>query len=510
MKISHVAQGLFAALVATAAVGASPATSLARPVSDPAAAEQISAAAVGNTLVYKEKTEGYDCFRIPAVVKAGSGELLAFAEGRKGGASFCNDRGDIDLVVKRSADQGRTWSAPKVVIEGFGDTKGNPTPIVIPSTGRIVLLSVMECVKNPDCNRIPRVSISDDHGKTWTAPKVLTTQLGFSTAPGWLATGPSHGIVLTRGPHAGRLVAGMSYTIGTTNSGALIYSDDQGITWKRGATDTPAASAGLNPQEISVTELIDGRIYTAARNQANNGNKCLSGGAKNRAYAISSDGGASFSAKFSFEEDLITPVVQASTARMTATDQAGKHNRILFAGPSVCDRRKELVVRSSFDEGANWQGNSAGTLVWSGDAAYSDMVQLSASSVGVLYEAGPAGNANETIRFSTVTEATLGAPACGGGYGVIDSAPLGTAGTVYLSYNASNGQNCVSTMKSTSAGTATATSAYLEVQGASRITDSGSFSWFAGPVRASAAGKCVRWGGSAGGVTYNSPLEHCD
>ena len=228
MKISRVAQGLFAALVATAAVGAAPATSLAVPVS----ADQVSAAAVGNTLVYKEKTEGYDCFRIPAVVKANNGELLAFAEGRKGGASFCNDRGDIDLVVKRSADNGKTWSAPKIVIEGFGDTKGNPTPIVIPSTGRIVLLSVMECVKNPDCNRIPRVSISDDHGKTWTAPKVLTTQLGFSSAPGWLATGPSHGIVLTRGAHAGRIVAGMSYTIGTANSGALIYSDDQGVTWK--------------------------------------------------------------------------------------------------------------------------------------------------------------------------------------------------------------------------------------------------------------------------------------
>ncbi len=95
---------------------------------------------------------------------------------------------------------------------------------------------------------------------------------------------------------------------------------------------------------------------------------------------------------------MITPVVQASTARMTATVKAGKYNRILIAGPSVCDRRKELLVRSSFEEGANWQHNSAGTLVWGDDAAYSDMVQLSSGSVGVLYEAGPAGNAKETIR----------------------------------------------------------------------------------------------------------------
>ncbi|WP_067177607.1 M23 family metallopeptidase [Microtetraspora niveoalba] len=98
---------------------------------------------------------------------------------------------------------------------------------------------------------------------------------------------------------------------------------------------------------------------------------------------------------------------------------------------------------------------------------------------------------------------------CGSGYSVIDSAALGTAGTVYLLYNSSNGYNCVTTLKRTSLGTNTATSAYLEVQGKSRITDSGNFGYYAGPVRAAAAGTCVRWGGSAGGNSYDSPLEHC-
>ncbi|GLW98453.1 M23 family metallopeptidase [Microtetraspora sp. NBRC 16547] len=98
---------------------------------------------------------------------------------------------------------------------------------------------------------------------------------------------------------------------------------------------------------------------------------------------------------------------------------------------------------------------------------------------------------------------------CGSGYSVIDSAALGSAGTVYLLYNTSNGYNCVTTLKKTSLGTATATSAYLEVQGKSRITDSGNFGYYAGPVRASAAGTCVKWGGSAGGNSYNSPFEHC-
>jgi sialidase-1 len=493
VKITRLAQGLLAGLLGCAA--------LAVPAAVGAATAQAD---VASTLVFNKNTEDHDCYRIPTIVKANNGDLLAFAEGRNEGATFCNDLGKIDLVLKRSTDGGKTWGALQTVITAFGDVKGNPAPIVIPGSNRIVLLSTMQCFTSPDCGRIPRVSISEDNGKTWGAPKTLTTELGFSAAPSWLATGPSHGIVLTRGAHAGRIVAGMSYS----NIGALIYSDDKGTTWHRGATDQPTSSA-MNPQEISVTELADGRIYAAARNQANDGNRCLEDGTHNRAFAISSDGGATFSSKFAFATDLVTPVVEGSTTRMSATDTGGKYNRIVFAAPSTCDRRKELRIHSSFDEGANWTGTAGSLLVWGQDASYSDMVPLSQSSIGVLFEAGPELHANDTIRYATVTEAALGAPACGGGYSVLESKPLGTAGTVYLSYNAANGKNCVSTMKSASAGTATATSAYLEVKGSSRITDSGSFGYFAGPVSAVAADKCVKWGGATGGQSFDSEFEHC-
>jgi hypothetical protein len=98
---------------------------------------------------------------------------------------------------------------------------------------------------------------------------------------------------------------------------------------------------------------------------------------------------------------------------------------------------------------------------------------------------------------------------CGSGYDVIDSAAIGTAATVYLLWNSGNSSNCVVTIKRSSVGTATATSAYLEVQGASRVTDSGNFEYYAGPVRAAAPDKCVKWGGSAGSARYDSPFEHC-
>jgi hypothetical protein len=98
---------------------------------------------------------------------------------------------------------------------------------------------------------------------------------------------------------------------------------------------------------------------------------------------------------------------------------------------------------------------------------------------------------------------------CGSGYDVIDSAALGTVGKVFLLYNSGNGNNCVVTLKYTSVGTPSAVSAFLEPQGSTRTTDSGSYSYYAGPVKRSAPGICVRWGGSVGTTSYTSPFEHC-
>ncbi|MEU8254925.1 protein kinase [Micromonospora inaquosa] len=107
------------------------------------------------------------------------------------------------------------------------------------------------------------------------------------------------------------------------------------------------------------------------------------------------------------------------------------------------------------------------------------------------------------------------AQACGSGYQVIDSATLTGGdgqrkGRVFLLYHAGTGANCVVTLKDTAVGAKSAASAYLEVQGRARSTDSGSFDYYAGPVKAVAAGTCVKWGGSTGGVSYGSGFEHCD
>ena len=100
---------------------------------------------------------------------------------------------------------------------------------------------------------------------------------------------------------------------------------------------------------------------------------------------------------------------------------------------------------------------------------------------------------------------------CGDDFSVVDSQPLAnSSGTAYLLYNASTKANCVTTLKATSLGTASAVSAFLEVQGSARVTDSGNFTYYAGPVKKTADSTCVKWGGSVGTNTYESGFEHCD
>src|SRR5687767_2075985 len=79
-------------------------------------------------------TEGYHTFRIPSLLVTPKGTVLAFCEGRKKGRG---DSGNIDLVLKRSLDNGKTWRPMQVIADDEDNTVGNPCPVVERSTGTI-------------------------------------------------------------------------------------------------------------------------------------------------------------------------------------------------------------------------------------------------------------------------------------------------------------------------------------------------------------------------------------
>ncbi|MGW6195165.1 exo-alpha-sialidase [Kribbella sp. NPDC055110] len=351
---------------------------------------------VDDSVLFQQKTEGYSCFRIPAVVHATNGDVLAFAEGR---VADCGDDGDIDIVLRRSTDGGKTWGPLQVVSDGNGSTHGNPVPIVDGKTGRIVLVTThngpQPCPNG--CDRDPYVQTSDDFGATWTAPRELT-DAKLPSWNFWYATGPMHGIQLEHGPHAGRLIVGASFEtydgVGPHVYGThLLYSDDAGETWHIGAT-TSRDDGSVIAQEVTVVELTDGRIYALARERGTDPG--------NRAYAISSDGGDSFDAPFRTIPKLEMPDVQGSLLRFD------KH-RILFSAPAHPAAREVMTVRSSYDEARSFGTWQQGKVFYWGPSAYSDMVQLDGDEAGLLYEAGVA-NPYESIRWARFNEAYLSTP----------------------------------------------------------------------------------------------------
>ncbi|KAA0930290.1 exo-alpha-sialidase [Streptomyces apricus] len=399
---------LVTAVLTITALLALPGTGHARPVpvpvSAPAPGRAAAAAPFEQQVLFKASQDpGYACFRIPAVVRTVEGTLLAFAEGR---VNDCSDAGDIDLVLKRSTDGGRTWGPLQVINEGAGDTHGNPAPVVDRRTGRIVLAETWNTGRTDGgncavpCDRTPHLQHSDDDGRTWSEPRDLSNEILPAHWNSWYATGPVHGIQLTRGKHAGRLVFGVNTetwdgTRVSANHAALVVSDDGGDHWRIGATDSyPIAADGTfrqKPSEVTVTERADGTVLVSGREQDGTD-------LGHRSQAFSTDGGESFAAPFRALPDLYTPQVQGSTLRLG--------NRLLLACPADPDRRRTMMIRSSYDGGRTWESVDRGTVVTTDWSGYSDLVDIGGGAAGLLYEGG-AVDARDEIRFARFTEDSL-------------------------------------------------------------------------------------------------------
>ena len=336
------------------------------------------------THVLQHHTYAYDYYRIPTLVQAQNGTLLAFSEGR---VNDVGDVGNIDLLVSRSYDGGLTWQSPEVLGDYGNDVWGNPTPVVDQLTGTIHLLSTIE-----ENSRI-MIQSSVDHGATWsTAIEITDTATPESFYR--VGTGPVHGIQLERGANAGRLVVPMWVQPGSVESefaSYVLYSDDSGQNWQMGEGISTYAN------ESTIVELTNGDIYFNTRNYD---------GSYHRAYATSSDGGETFGPR-QIEWDLNEPRCQASVLRYSAIDQGDEQNRLLFANPdSPTTSRRKMTIKSSYDEGITWD---EGKMIHRGGSAYSDMVKLPDGSIGLLYESGY-NNPYHHITFARFTEEWLADP----------------------------------------------------------------------------------------------------
>ena len=321
--------------------------------------------------VYQEKDNGYFIHRIPALLTTDKGTLLAFCEARMASAS---DGAATDIALRRSLDNGKTWTTAQVVAHFPNYTVGNPAPVQDRKTGVIWLLLTVNpsgvsekeiCDRSPRGTRTVWITHSSDDGATWSSAEEITST---TKEPDWTwyATGPGNGIQL----EDGRLVIPCDYKVAGTQAfyAHVIYSDDDGKTWKIGG------SAGPQTNESTVVQLADGSLLLNMRSYA---------GQHLRAVSSSHDGGLTWS-PVQLDPALIEPICQATFIRYTLARTAGK-NRLLFANPADTARDR-MTVCLSYDEGKTWP---VSRLVYEDFSEYSSLAILKDGTIGLLYTKGP-------------------------------------------------------------------------------------------------------------------------
>jgi sialidase-1 len=337
--------------------------------------------------IFRGGEAGYQCFRIPAIVTSGKGTLLAFAEGRKNNSG---DAGDIDLVVKRSSDGGKTWSELSVIWDDDANTCGNPAPVVDQKTGKIILLSTWNLGtdherqiidgNSKDTRRIFILTSTDD-GKSWSKSREITSDVKKPDWT-WYATGPCNGIQMRSGKFNARLVIPCDHIEAGSKKyfSHTICSDDGGLTWKLGGT-TPTDQVN----ECSVAELPKGKLLLNMRNYNST---------RVRQTSLSTDGGDTWS-DLKGDNTLIEPVCQAS---LIWYNHRGRKPFLAFSNPASQKARANMTVRISYNKGKSWKLK---TVLYEGPSAYSNLIVLPNGNLACFYEAG-VKNPYEGIVFQEI------------------------------------------------------------------------------------------------------------
>jgi sialidase-1 len=349
--------------------------------------------------VFISGTDGYKSFRIPAIIRASNNDLLAFCEGR---VNSSGDFGDIDIVMKRSSDNGKTWSDLSKVVNYDMFQAGNPAPVVDHTdpafpNGRIFLFyntgnNHEGEVRKGNGVREVWYKTSNDNGVTWSDAVNITMQAhrpdypkvnaAYNFKEDWrsYANTPGHALQITQGTYRGRIFISANHSSGAPLSNFMdyhahaYYTDDHGVTFKLSENiEVPGSN------ESTAAEISNNRVLFNARNQ--------SGTNKFRLVAIGINGGSHWDTTY-FDKQLPDPVCEGSILNIGIKN---KKHILAFSNAADTKNRNNLMLRISYDEGNTWQksftiDNTNDPKLIKNNAAYSDLVLVSKNKIGVLYE----------------------------------------------------------------------------------------------------------------------------
>lgn len=311
-------------------------------------------------------------WRIPALLCLDDGTLLAVNDKRKYNESDLPE--DIDIVCRRSSDNGRTWSEPQTLVEGTGYKHGYGDPALVQcENGDVLCLFVggnglwASTESDPIRSYVCR---STDRGLTWGEPVEITSLLWGSQAVNPTCRdykssffGSGNALRLKQGPHRGRVM--VAAAMGRKNVNKLdnfvVYSDDNGLTWN------VSDKAFTEGDEAKLMELADGTVLISVRRSGARG------------YNRSADGGQTWGQQGTWPE-MTTNACNGDMLRVNDTI-------LLHSIPNSMQRR-DVSLFLSTDEGRTWRSP---VLLCEGPSVYSSLTLLSDGSIGAYAERNPDG-----------------------------------------------------------------------------------------------------------------------
>lgn len=340
---------------------------------------------LAHTLLFQPGDYNSTNYRIPGVITAKDGSIVAVTDKRKYNQGDLPE--DIDIVCRRSTDGGHTWSEPYTIAQGTGYNHGfgdcvlawtnDDNGLIAGFVGGVGLWN--STPSNPIRSYIAR---SYDNGQTWTEPEDITDFIFGSNCVvpehrTWCASffGSGNGLITSTGRIM--FVAAIRETTAQSLSNYAVYSDDNGITWH------VSGRASVSGDEAKVTELVDGRILMSIRHNGK------------RWYNISNDGGETWQSSTSTWNDITAPACNGDMIRYTSVNQGFNKNRLLHSVP-FGSSRTDVSVYISYDEGETWPVRKC---IVPYSSAYSSLCVLPDGTIGLYVEEEYPGNSGYSTVF---------------------------------------------------------------------------------------------------------------
>lgn len=371
--------------------------------------------------IFENNVDGYPTFRIPSVVCTAGGALVAAIEAR---AFDSKDQAENHIAVKTSSDGGRTWGKLIVVASDGKASLNNPLMVYVASKDRILLMYQSYPPNTSEGSVGSSIHTftqhSDDQGHTWSKPIDITSQVAIPGVKSY-CSGPGMGICIEGGSYAGRLV--MPFNANGSNRwfNYLVYSDNEGQTWRVAAGRSSYGSNESQVAQIGDTELlvnarshrfVGDNGYMAPKDWSPWNFERVTRNRVNMRVGMSDS--AAIWGRTTVMDNQPDPICQGSIIRLpankkqkgvvlVASNPASQYTWLVAPKPyaQTPPMRVNGTMKVSHDKGTTWMHAKRIYGDRFTEFQYSCLVNLGMGKVGCMFEA------NDKVKFAIVDMAWL-------------------------------------------------------------------------------------------------------